>query len=412
MSPASGKRGVAVYWLTAAAIILAVTAWTYFRAVEPEPWTDAEVEVLRSLWIGSLPSLPADPTNAVADDPLAAELGYQLFFDPRLSGTGAISCSTCHQPERRFTDGLPKGQAIGTSKRNTRSIVGVAYSPWLYWDGRRDSLWSQALSPLEDPAEHGGNRKQYVEFIASEPSYSAMYESIFGEFPELADSDAINRVFANIGRVIAAYERLLLPGPSRFDVYVAAVIAGDSELQAATFSVDEAMGLQLFIDQAACTQCHNGPLFTNHEFHNTAVLSFPGEVPDKGRVAGVREVMADPFNCLGTYSDDASKNCAELEFVRTGPELIGAVRTPSLRNLENTGPFMHKGQLKSLAEVLRHYNEAPRAMIGHNEAKPLGLRSRELRQIEAFLNTLAAPLATPPKWLAPPAISVATSGHE
>lgn len=412
MSPASGKRGVAVYWLTAAAIILAVTAWTYFRAVEPEPWTDAEVEVLRSLWIGSLPSLPADPTNAVADDPLAAELGYQLFFDPRLSGTGAISCSTCHQPERRFTDGLPKGQAIGTSKRNTRSIVGVAYSPWLYWDGRRDSLWSQALSPLEDPAEHGGNRKQYVEFIASEPSYSAMYESIFGEFPELADSDAINRVFANIGRVIAAYERLLLPGPSRFDVYVAAVIAGDSELQAATFSVDEAMGLQLFIDQAACTQCHNGPLFTNHEFHNTAVLSFPGEVPDKGRVAGVREVMADPFNCLGTYSDDASKNCAELEFARTGPELIGAVRTPSLRNLENTGPFMHKGQLKSLAEVLRHYNEAPRAMIGHNEAKPLGLRSRELRQIEAFLNTLAAPLATPPKWLAPPAISVATSGHE
>lgn len=411
MSTARGKTSVAVYWLVAPAIILVLTAWLYFRPLGPEPWTDAEVEILRSLWIESLPPLPRDPTNAVADNPSAAEFGHHLFFDPRLSGTGAISCSTCHQPERRFTDGLPKGQAIGTSKRNTRSIAGVAYSPWLYWDGRRDSLWSQALSPLEDPAEQGGNRGQHVEFIASEPSYRAMYESVFGELPELSDYDAINQVFANIGKAIAAYERLLLPGPSRFDTYVEAVIAGDEELQAAIFSADEVMGLQLFIGEAACTQCHNGPLFTNNEFHNTGVLSFPGEVPDKGRVAGVRELMSDPFNCRGAYSDDVTKNCAELDFARTGPELIGTMRTPSLRNLENTGPYMHKGQIDTLAEVLRHYNDAPLAMIGHNEAKPLGLSKRELRQIEAFLETLAAPLATADKWLAAPAITVATDSR-
>jgi cytochrome c peroxidase len=154
-----------------------VAAWLYMRPVSPEPWTSTEIETLRSLWIGSLPPVPADPTNAVADSVQAAEFGHRLFFDTRLSGTGGISCSTCHQPERRFTDGLAKGQAIGTSKRNTRSIVGVAYSPWLYWDGRRDSLWSQALSPLEDPAEHGGNRGQYVEFIASDPASRMMTPS-------------------------------------------------------------------------------------------------------------------------------------------------------------------------------------------------------------------------------------------
>ena len=130
-------------------------------------------------------------------------------------------------------------------------------------------------------------------------------------------------------------------------------------------------------------------------------------MPDKGRIAGVRQVLADPFNCAGSYGDDVGKSCAELEYARIGPELMGAFRTPSLRNLESTGPFMHKGQLESLAEVLRHYNAAPLAMIGHNEAKPLGLGKRELRQLEAFLNTLAAPLATADVWLGPPASSLA-----
>jgi cytochrome c peroxidase len=139
-------------------------------------------------------------------------------------------------------------------------------------------------------------------------------------------------------------------------------------------------------------QCHNGPLLSNHEFHNTAVISFPGDVPDKGRVIGVQEVLANEFNCLGEYSDDHEHRCAELQFVRTGPELIGAFKTPSLRNLDNTAPFMHKGQIPTLAAVLRHYNEAPDAMIGHNEAKPLGLSARQLQQLEAFLLTLTAPV--------------------
>ena len=394
--------------IAAATLIVAVVAWQQYRSGSPDSWSDAEVAIMRALWIGSLQSLPADPSNAVADNPRAAEFGHHLFFDPRLSGTGAISCATCHQPERRFSDGLPQGQAIGKSRRNTPSIVGAAYSPWLYWDGRRDSLWSQALSPLEDPAEHGGDRAQYARFIATEPVYRDLYRSLFGDIPDLPNSDAVDSVFANIGKVLAAYERLLLPGESRFDRYVAAVLADDDEAQQALFTADEVRGLRLFIGEAACTQCHNGPLFTNHEFHNTGVLSFPGDVPDKGRVVGVREVQSDPFNCMGTFSDDPAKSCAELEFARTGPELIGAMRTPSLRNLGQTAPFMHKGQIKTLAEVLEHYNDAPLAMIGHNESKPLRLRKRELRQLEAFLETLAAPLATARKWLVPPDISSAT----
>ncbi len=150
-------------------------------------------------------------------------------------------------------------------------------------------------------------------------------------------------------------------------------------------------GLRLYISEANCTQCHNGPLFTNHEFHNTGVISFPGEVPDKGRAVGVREVLQHPFNCRGQYSDDPEQQCAELEYARTGIELVGAFKTPSLRNLENTAPFMHKGQIATVSEVLEHYNMAPDAMIGHNEAKALALSGRELMQLEAFLSTLAAP---------------------
>ncbi|MDH3416445.1 MAG: hypothetical protein OEM64_09080 [Gammaproteobacteria bacterium] len=370
-------------------------AWWQNRSIDPPAWTDAEINVLRSLSLASLPALPPDPSNAVADDPRAAAFGEQLFFDPRLSANGGISCATCHQPVRQFTDGLPKGQAIGTSKRNTPGIVGSAYSPWFYWDGRRDSQWAQALSPLEDPDEHGSSRGQVVAVIAGDDAYKASYQALFGELGDLSGKDpvALNVAFANVGKAIAAFERTLLPAASRFDDYVDAVADGDLQQQETPFSDDEAWGLRLFIGAANCTQCHNGPLLTNNEFHNTGVLSSPGDLPDKGRVTGVQEALADPFNCLGEYSDDPLRQCAELRFVRTGSELVGAVRTPSLRNVALTSPYMHKGQLATLADVLQHYNEAPDAMIGHNEAKPLGLGARELQKLEAFLNTLTASVA-------------------
>ena len=358
-------------------------------------WTESEIIVLKSLWLESLPDLPPDPSNAVADNSEAAEFGRQLFFDTRLSANGGISCATCHQQERRFTDGLQKAQAIGTTLRHTPSIVGTAYSPWQFWDGRRDSQWSQALAPLEDANEHATDRQQVVNLIAQDDAYRASYESLFGALPDLTDDDAVvlNTVFANVGKSIAAFERTVMPTASRFDEYVQAVVDDDVDRQQQLLSDDELRGLRLFIGEANCTQCHNGPLLSNHEFHNTGVISFPGDIPDTARAAGVKEVMANEFNCRGLYSDDPDLRCAELDFARTGVELIGAFKTPSLRNLEDTAPFMHKGQIATLADVLKHYNEAPDAMIGHNEAKPLGLGERELQQLEAFLNTLAAPVA-------------------
>jgi cytochrome c peroxidase len=365
-----------------------------------DEWDDADVAVLHSLWIGGLPKLPADPTNAVADDPRAAELGHALFFSTNLSPSNAIACATCHRPELRFTDGMQKGRGVGESKRNTRSIVSVAYSPWQYWDGRRDSQWAQALSPIEDPAEHGGSRQHTVNAVALDDQFRRQYEDLFGTLPDLDESRNVDRVFSNIGKAITAYERLIMPGASRFDRYVEAILSGDDEKN--LYAADEIAGLRLFIGKASCTQCHNGPLLTNNEFHNTGVLSFPGEVPDKGRAAGVRQVLADPFNCRGEFSDSSEQVCAELEFARSGYEVLGAFRTPSLRNLEHTQPYMHKGQMFTLAEVLAHYNEAPLSMVGHNEAKPLGLNAVELRQLETFLETLAAPLATEERWLRPP----------
>ena len=386
--------------IAAAAVALAYEGWQRFAP--PAEWSEEEKLQLASLWLGNLPPLPADPTNAVAGNPDAAAFGHQLFFDARLSANGMISCSTCHQPKRRFTDGLPKGVAIGQSKRNTPSIVGTAYSPWLYWDGRKDSQWAQALGPLEDPNEHGSSRLHVLSIIASVSGYRKTYQDLFGPPPDLLVQEEVDRAFANIGKVIAAYERLLLPGESHFDQYVEHVNNGGNHLDQDFLSREEIRGLRLFIGDARCTECHNGPLFTNNEFHNTGLLSASGETPDRGRIDGVRTVMADPFNCLGAFNDDPNPSCPELRYARTGAELIGATRTPSLRNLTDTAPFQRKGQIETLAAVLEHYNAAPLAMIGHNEAKELKLKDWELKALEAFLNSLGAPVAADERWLLPP----------
>ena len=402
-----------------ALVLLFVASEWWQRPASQSAWSKAQLATLRSLWIGSLPTPPPDPGNAVSGDARAVELGRKLFFDPRMSANGQVACGTCHQPIRNFTDGLAKALAIGQSARNTRSIVAAAFSPWQYADGRKDSLWSQALAPLEDPAEHGGTRMQYARFIYGDAQYRATYEDIFGELPDLADSSrfpagaapsadpaqlaawtrmasadqrAINMAFANIGKAIAAFERTLLPQPARFDNYVEALLAGDERAARSIFNADEVAGLRLFIGKGRCTECHNGPLFSNNEFHNTGVLNHPGDLPDRGRSAGLRSLRSDEFNCLGDYSDDPEPACAELRFARDDKTLLGAFRTPSLRNVADTAPYMHKGQLNSLTEVIDHYRQARPALIGHNEAKPLNLSRREGRQLEAFLKTLSGPL--------------------
>lgn len=129
-------------YLIVGGVILTATAIAYWAVTSQTSWSEAEVVTLKSLWIGSLPALPPDPSNTYADDPKAVEFGQQLFFDTRFSSNGEVACATCHKPELMFTDGLPLAKGVGTTTRKSMTIIGTAYSPWLFWDGRKDSQWS------------------------------------------------------------------------------------------------------------------------------------------------------------------------------------------------------------------------------------------------------------------------------
>jgi cytochrome c peroxidase len=414
----------------AAGVVLAVLACTsalYAVSSRRARWTSDERALLRSLTLASLGPIPADPSNRYADDTAAARLGHALFFDARLSRTGKVSCSSCHLPERDFQDDRPLGVGVGTAARRTMPIAGTAYSPWQFWDGRAGSQWEQALGPLENPVEHGGDRTQYAHLIATE--YRRQYERVFGSVPDLRDAprhaspvadsasaadwqrlpaarqEDITRVYVNIGKAIAAYERRIGFAPSRFDRYVEVELAGRPHTPESAFTADEERGLRLFIGKASCTNCHNGALLTDNHFHNTGVPVAAGALPvDSGRTAGVRKALAGEFSCTSRHSDAKPEDCAELRFaVAEGPELVRAYKPPSLRNVASRPPYMHAGQLASLTDVVRHYDAAPRAPFGHSELKPLGLSEDEQRQLVAFLGTLSAPLAAPAGYLAPPA---------
>ena len=150
----------------------------------PQRWSDDELATLKNLWIGSLPPVPADPSNQYADNVDAAVFGQKLFFDTRFSSNGQVACATCHLPDQLFQDGTPLANGVGTTTRRTMTILGTAYSPWLFWDGRKDSQWAQALGPMENPVEHGGNRTLYAHLIAE--FYADEYTALFGPLPDLS----------------------------------------------------------------------------------------------------------------------------------------------------------------------------------------------------------------------------------
>jgi cytochrome c peroxidase len=408
------------------AVVAAILAAMLVVATSGTRWSEQELAQLRELSMASLPPLPPDPSNRVADNERAAEFGQRLFFDQRLSANGQVACASCHLPDKLFQDGTALGKGVGTTDRRTMSIIGTARSPWQFWDGRKDSQWAQALGPLESAVEHGGDRTQYVRLLAEE--YRSEYEDVFGKLPQLAalpkhagpvpdpqsaaawqvlppaQKDTVNRVFANIGKAIAAYERRIEPGPSRFDAYVEAVEQGESAKMKAAMTRDEIAGLKLFLGKGQCLQCHSGPLFSNNEFHNTGVPAARGLAADLGRLAGAKQVLKDEFNCLGPYSDAKPEQCGEIRFLdENNASQLRQFRVPSLRNVAERAPYMHAGQFGTLHEVVEHYNKAPTAPAGHSELKPLGLSAKEVDQLVAFLATLSGPVRADPRWLKAPA---------
>jgi len=357
------------------------------------------LEAAVELSLDTLESRPRDPSNRWADDPAAADLGHRLFFDARLSSNGQVSCASCHDPRREFQDSIALAKGVGTTARRTMPITSTAYSPFLFWDGRKDSQWAQALGPLESPVEHGGNRLQYAQIVARH--YRDDYERVFGPLPDLRERDGATRVFVNLGKAIAAYERRIDYGRSKFDRFVRIWKTSGTQPKD-VLTKDEVAGFALFAGKANCIQCHNGPLFTNNEFHNTGVPRAAGLAQDHGRAAGNASVRADEFNCRSRWSD-AAGDCPELDaLAATRPEHERAFKVPSLRNVAERAPYMHAGQFSTLAEVLEHYNRAPAAPAGHTELKPLGLSRAELHQLEAFLRTLSGGVAAPAKYLTAP----------
>jgi cytochrome c peroxidase len=375
-------------------------------------WSAEERETLRSLSLASLGPLPADPSNRFADDARAAALGEKLFSDTRLSGNGKVSCATCHLPQKDFQDGTPLAHGVGTTGRRTMPIAGTAHGAWFFWDGRTDSQWSQALGPLESAVEHGGTRTQYARTVSAH--YREEYERVFGALPSMdslpaqagpvadtawraawsripaARQGEISRVYANIGKAIAAFERRVGVTATRFDRYVDAELGGRAHDSTSSFTEDEVAGLKLFVGKASCVNCHNGARFTDDHFHNTGVpASSLVSAVDSGRAVGVRQALAAEFACTSRYSDAKPDDCAELRFATTeGEELVRAYKTPSLRGVADRAPYMHAGQIGTLTEVVDHYDRAPKSPAGHSELKPLKLSAKEKRQIEAFLRTL------------------------
>jgi len=388
-------------------------------------------EVRALLTHSPLPPLPPDPTNRVADDPRAARLGQWLFFDQRLSADGTVACATCHQPELAFTDGVARSKGLAEVTRNAPTLIDVARQRWFFWDGRADTLWSQALDPLEHPAEQGIDRLSLIRIVFGDPALRQAYESIFGAMPDPGDSSRfpagrarpaapgtreaddesslawasmsteargeINRAFANLGKSIAAYERLLLSAEAPFDRFVKALASGDMT-GGGSISDSARRGAGIFVGKGGCRQCHLGPSFSDGEFHSTGVPPLGGVAPhDAGRYEGLRRLAAREFPADGPYSDEQGGATAlRRHNLVVNSESWGLFKTPTLRQLTYTAPYMHEGQYATLDAVVEHYSTlSDVVMPGHHQEqilRPLNLSEQEKRDLIEFLRALSSPL--------------------
>jgi cytochrome c peroxidase len=305
---------------------------------------------------------PPDPSNVYADSIPAAAIGGKLFSDTRLSPSGMVDCAGCHSPLRQLTDGFPtSADGVGRVTRNSPSLTFAAYIPWAFYDGRADSLWSQALGPIEASNEFGSDRLFVAHAIYD--YYRPQYEAVFGAMPPLddttrfppdgmpgqatwigmatADQVAVTQVFVNIGKSFEAFERTFRGAGASLDAYASG--------QLSALSDDQKDGLLDFL-QAGCAQCHYGPRLTDDSFH---VLRFPGGSleagGDPGRQAGIPQYIASEFDLGSSWSDDTS--LARPAPV-AGAWTLGAFKTPQLRNVALTEPYGHGGNYANLSDVV------------------------------------------------------------
>jgi cytochrome c peroxidase len=358
-------------------------------------FTEVELEVILHE-LGSLPAEPpSDPSNQFAEDAGAASLGQKFFFETAFSPAdgpiGPVSCATCHIPDKGFQDDRGNtSQGIGFTNRHAPTLFNAAYGAsdsgtiWQFWDGRKDSLWSQALGPPENPIEMGSTRCKVALVVFDK--YKSEYESVFSAMPALRDAagksvfaeaaDAASPecdpleatvkalatpVYVNFGKAIAAYERRIISRNSRFDQFYEEITTG--VVTSDKLSEREIAGLKLFVGKGACVSCHKGANFSDWKFHNTGVAQTGANVPpeDRGRADGISKVVSDEFNCTSPWSDAPDKaGCEVNELLSSGaapdPAALGAFKTPSLRSVSLTAPYLHTGTLGSLEEVIDLYD--------------------------------------------------------
>jgi cytochrome c peroxidase len=299
-----------------------------------------------------LPSAVAAPKdNPATPDKVA--LGKQLFFDARLSGDNRMSCATCHLADKALADGLPVAVGHGGKKlgRNTPSLLNVGFYKSYSWDGRSKSLEEQALGPITSADEMHQDLAELERELSGVPGYVRQFESVFGAKVERG----------GIAKALAAFQRTLVTKPSPLDRY----LAGEKD----ALSEQAQEGLRLFQGDAGCARCHRGPLLSDEKFYRLGV-----EFRDQGLAAVTRK-----------------------------REDRGKFRTPSLRNVAQTGPYMHDGSLKTLDEVVTfYYRQVPAAHPdgGPLDVEPLlGQSFSEIPAIVAFLESLSgeAPQISQPK---------------
>jgi cytochrome c peroxidase len=308
---------------------------------------------------------PPDPSNAHADDGYAATLGEELFSEKGFAKNADVACITCHDPQKARADARPQAFGVSAGDRNTPSIALAAHARSLFWDGRADSLWMQALGPLESPLEIGSSRLRVAHLVHD--LYQSEYESIFGALPALADTtrfpldggpgsaawasmsvadqDAATKVFVQVGKAIAAYERTFRVKPSALDRYVTGDASALGEL--------EKDGLHAFFTRG-CAQCHYGPRLTDDAFH--VVRFATGRVdgaPDRGAIDGFTLLASSPFARAGAFSDAPSP--AARRSPSPAPSMLGAFRTPTLRGLPSTAPYGHGGTFATIEDVVAFY---------------------------------------------------------
>lgn len=373
------RRGRVAFAVLASLLLASARAEVVFTAEE----------VQRILAHGPWPP-PAvrDPSNRVSGNAAAIDLGRRLFADAPLSANGYVACVSCHQTDRAWTDGVPRARGMGPLDRNTPSVANAWLNRWFGWGGAADSLWMASLRPLLDPNEIGTTPQRVVERFKLNDDLACRYRRAFGRAPDHADETLL----VNVAKAIAAFQETLTTGRTPFDDFRDALARGDRRALAA-YPESARRGLKLFAGRGNCFFCHSGPAFTNGEFHDVGVPYFvaPGQA-DGGRYAGIQALAASRFNLLGPHNDEAARTTAtKTRHVALSPRHWGEFKTPGLRNVAVTAPYMHNGSLATLRDVVRHYSELNEERLhadGERILRPLKLAPSEIDDLVAFLESL------------------------